>query len=106
MNLIKSGLLISTYTFLITFLVLAFLGFIISLFKYIFVGMKPSKIDQITALEEEAQDKLRINKKIAAISVALNEYIKESNKQSFVIRKKKIKNEINKILKSKRWQHG
>lgn len=105
MSLLKTGLLISIYAFLITFLVLAFLGFIVSLFKYVLIAGKPSRNNQITALKEEAPVKLRVDKKIAAISVALNEYINEMNKQHFVVRRKKVKNEINKILKSKRWQH-
>ena len=107
------GLIVSLYGLGITFLALAFLGFILSLFKYIFRSDKAKPQDLVEeeeALAEEVPDETHKKKVTAAISVALAEFM--SNKRAKTTVQPKVRrsksssnNNFNKIIKAKRWRN-
>ncbi len=100
------GLLISTYALVITFLVLSLFGFVLSLFRHIFAFERTHINTEEVVIEKEVSTKLQAKKRVVAISVALNEYMREKTKPITATRRKRVKREISRILKSKRWKNG
>lgn len=106
------GLIVSLYGLGITFLALAFLGFILSLFKYIFKskGTKPIELPEEKVIYEGGSEAILKKKKTAAISVALAEFMSNKRVKTTVqptVRRKRSSrdNNFNKIIKAKRWRN-
>ena len=107
------GLVVSLYGLSITFLALAFLGFILSLFKYIFKSneAKPTVLPEEGVVSEGISETALKKKKAAAISVALAEYMGKKRVKTTVQPKIRRSNSsgnhnFNKIIKAKRWRSG
>ncbi|GEM_PF-1705116 len=100
------GLLISTYALVITFLVLTLFGFVLSLFRHVFAFERTTVKTGEVVLEKEVRSKLQAKKRAIAITVALNEYMREKTKPITTTRRKRAEREISRILKSKRWKNG
>ena len=106
------GLIVSLYGLGITFLALAFLGFILSLFKYIFKSKetKPTELPEEEVISEGSSEAILKKKKAAAISVALAEFMSKKRVKTTVQptarrSKSSSNNNFNKIIKAKRWRN-
>ncbi len=112
MTNLTEGLIIGLYGISITFLVLAFLGLILFLFKYVFKTRGISEeiieeISEVASFEETPPSETIDKRKFVAIAMALTNYLSgKTRKEQITKRLSKSKKDINNSLKTKRWKNG
>jgi len=111
-SIINEGLYIGVVGMTITFAVLAFLGFILFLFKvFIYKNGKGTTIEQLSTTEEpdyvpeEPKHQISDKKKVAAIVAAVAAFF-SSEKKTEEEHKNTAENKTDKSLKNKRWRNG
>ncbi len=109
-SIVKEGLIIGIYGMSITFAVLALLGFVLFMFKFIFkktVNEGEEKGPDIVSFEEPIPEGTQEKKKFMAIAVALSQFLSSRTKKAKGETKHaSSKKDINKTIKEKRWKNG
>lgn len=108
-SIVKEGLIIGIYGISITFAVLALLGFVLFMFKFIFkktVNEEEEGPDMVS-FEEPIPEGTQEKKKFMAIAVALSQFLSSKTKKAKEETKHvSSKKDINKTIKEKRWKNG
>lgn len=111
-SIINEGLYIGVVGMTITFAVLAFLGFILFLFKvFIYkngkgiINQQLETSEEVEYTPEKAKHQISDKKKVAAIVAAVAAFF-SSGKKTEEEYKHTAENKTNKSLKNKRWRNG